>query len=167
MLILDNEKLQISVLFHPISDAKEESMRFLAEANSQCEWLWRFFFIFMMGGCALNTILLVLVSALFCWFSSESTVNAKCLSHPFQFVLPWNQNTLSGYFSEIFFDILTGEAFLTSGSFILFFISLCLHHQAFYFVFQHLVRKLGKMSEKRNDEDTLRKMIRFHISVKR
>lgn len=81
--------------------------------------------------------------------------------------LPWNQQTLIGYFGEICFDILTGEAFLTSGSFILFFISLCLHHQAFFDVFENLANRLGQPNIKQNDKLILCKVIRFHILVKK
>lgn len=36
--------------FHFNLDAKKGSFRFLASTNLQCEWLWKFYFIYVMGG---------------------------------------------------------------------------------------------------------------------
>lgn len=32
------------------SVAKKDSFRFLTQTNIQCEWLWKFYFIYIMGG---------------------------------------------------------------------------------------------------------------------
>lgn len=51
--------------------------------------------------------------------------------------LPWNQQTPFGCFWEIVYHIVVGEVYLfLNGTFLLFFVSLCLHHRAFYERFQ-------------------------------
>lgn len=47
------------------------------------------------------------------------------------------------------------------------FISICLHHETFYKMFQNEAKKLDDHDKHRNDADHLRKMIRFHILVKK
>lgn len=61
-----------------------------------------------------------------------------------------------------------GDTYLAFNGLVLFlFISICLHHRAFYKRFEHSVRKLDQMEQnvdivKRN----LREIIQFHNSVK-
>lgn len=81
----------------------------------------------------------------------------------FSYSLPWNQHTLIGYFGETFATLLIGEAYgIANGSLLLLFVSLCMHHQAFYQMFQYSTSKL----ESRNAQEQLCKLIRFHSSVK-
>lgn len=97
------------------------------------------------------------------FFSSINIVNVM----PFHFYsLPWNQQTLLGYFGEICFSILMGESFLLFNSLILLFISISLHHQAFYKRFKHSLREIERPGEKRNNERFLCELVRFHITIR-
>lgn len=81
--------------------------------------------------------------------------------------LPWDQQIAYGYFWEICFSILASLHFLIANEAILiFFISMCLHHQAFYQIFQHSVGKLEYRDKNRNDLKYICELVRFFISVK-
>lgn len=81
------------------------------------------------------------------------------------FRMPWNQQTKLGYFAEMCHSIVvTIYYFLFNGVFLLTFIGLCLHHQAFYQMFQHRLRTHDDPDQ--NNAEILRHLVCFHISVK-
>lgn len=81
------------------------------------------------------------------------------------FSLPWNQSTPMGYVGELCFSIWVGFGyFFANGAFLLLFISMCLHHQAFYGMFRHLVEKLKRPKKNRCDAQFLCDLVRFYIS---
>lgn len=83
--------------------------------------------------------------------------------------LPWNQKTIGGYAAEIFVNWITGEAyFITTGAILLLCISMCLQHRSFYERFQHSLHRLNshEIQTKLNQEELLRDLIHFHITVK-
>lgn len=83
------------------------------------------------------------------------------------FSLPWDQSTLFGYVLEMFVVIYEGQTYMISnGVFLLFFISICCHHQAFYRMFKHSMTKLDHHDANRNDKRFLCDVIRFHASVR-
>lgn len=80
--------------------------------------------------------------------------------------LPWNQTTPFGYVGEACFVIATAEAFLFgNGSTFLLFISLCIHHHAFYSMYKHLISKYNHNGNNAA-EIFLRDLTRFNISIK-
>lgn len=82
--------------------------------------------------------------------------------------LPWNQQTLIGYSAEfVFVALFCGIYFISNGSFVLLFISICLHHRAFLQMFQQLVNEFDPLNTNGNHPELYRKCIRFHISVKK
>lgn len=81
--------------------------------------------------------------------------------------LPWDTTTLTGYIGEIIFDINLAEAFyIATGVLLLLFMSICLHHRAFYKRFQHSLRALDQPNEIENIDKFICDLIRFHISIK-
>lgn len=46
------------------------------------------------------------------------------------------------------------------------FVSICLHHQAFYKMFRHLLRKKVRSIEIQDDKEFLCEIINFHSTVK-
>lgn len=81
--------------------------------------------------------------------------------------LPWDQSTPLGYSLEICFCIYKADSyFLTYGSLLVLFTSICMHHQTFYEIFNHEAQKLHHSGTDRSVAEHLSKMIRFHISVK-
>lgn len=80
--------------------------------------------------------------------------------------LPWNQETLLGYFGLIC-TTCTGGAiyFIFDLAILLFFISICLHHHAFYKMFQHFLHKM-ELIENSNKKKLICDQYRFHIMVK-
>lgn len=54
---------------------------------------------------------------------------------------------------EIGFCLCSGGSFyFVNGALFLFFISMCFHHQAFYQMFLHSVRRLDRSEENRNEK---------------
>lgn len=99
------------------------------------------------------------------WIGKSCNWTAEC---KFYFSLPLDQRTPLGYFGEVCLftsGILT--CLLANGALLLLFVSVCWHHQAFYEMFRHSVRKLNVPNEYQNDAELLCQLIRFHILVKR
>lgn len=97
----------------------------------------------------------------------RSKIVSQHLLSMFDFSLPWDQSTLVGYFAEIFCVWHNGQVYLLAvGAVILFLISICYHHHAFYQIFKHSVDKINNFDENRKHEDVLRNLIRFHMLVK-
>lgn len=83
------------------------------------------------------------------------------------FRLPWNQTTPIGYFGEIWLSTwFAGCYFFMNGVVFLLFISMCLHHQAFYRMLKHSLNAFDYPNEKRNDKRMLCKLIRFYNTVR-
>lgn len=81
--------------------------------------------------------------------------------------LPWDQETFIGYIAEIICIVVTDEGYLlTSGSILLLYISMCLHHRAFYEMFRHLLRTREHQNRVKNQLEWIYDVIRFHSSVK-
>lgn len=60
-----------------------------------------------------------------------------------------------------------GSYYLAAGAFILFFLSICFHHQAFYQIFKQSVRQLDRPSKKLNSKKNLIELAKFHVLVKK
>lgn len=72
-----------------------------------------------------------------------------------------------GYFMEISLGISSGGGYyLFSGVMLLWFISMCIHHQAFYQMFLHYVHQSDALKENKNLNSHLCELVEFHISVK-
>lgn len=85
----------------------------------------------------------------------------------FLFSLPWDQQTPIGYFYKMIFDLLVGETYLTvNGALLLLFVSISMHHQAFYKMFEHSLRQLSESNRSQNNVELLQRLINFHILVK-
>lgn len=81
--------------------------------------------------------------------------------------LPWDQSTPLGYFTEVCFVAHNGLTyFVGSGGLLLFLISICFHHHAFYQIFKQSVDELNYFDGNRNDKELLCDLIRFHTLVK-
>lgn len=81
--------------------------------------------------------------------------------------LPWNQETISGYFGEICFGIIASEAHLFSNGLVLvLFISICFQHQAMQQIFQKSLENQNDFNPLQNNDEKLRKLIRFHVASK-
>lgn len=74
----------------------------------------------------------------------------------------WNQTTYFGYFGEVIsLSLGAGTYLIASGAVMLLFISVCLHHRAFFKIFEHTIDTL-----KQCDKKSLCDLIRFHVTVK-
>lgn len=91
---------------------------------------------------------------------SLSLISVKCSS------IPWSQATPLGYFFEICFTIYYFEAYHISGSILILFIALCLHHHAFYQIFENRLEKLNHPDTDHNRKKLVFQLIRFHNSAK-
>lgn len=82
--------------------------------------------------------------------------------------LPWNQTTFLGYIGELSlnFPIIAGY-WVVNGTFLLLFIAICQHHQAFYKIFKHSVNKLNQIDNGSNHSSSrsLCDLMRFHLSI--
>ncbi|XP_055306184.1 odorant receptor 85b-like [Sitodiplosis mosellana] len=120
-----------------------------------------------MGGFLVIITVPSIASVLICWLLNGN-FDLTLTFHPLKFLLPWDQTTLFGYFSEIIYNILISEAYmLYNGAVLIPFISICLHHWAFYKIFCHLLRYLDRHDENRNDKEFVCDIIDFHNSIKR
>lgn len=80
--------------------------------------------------------------------------------------LPWNQDTIIGYISEICVVIASGQCYLIiNGAAIVLFVSICRHHEAFYKMIKHDIQEMDSAKGDAN-HILLRRLITFHISVK-
>lgn len=68
---------------------------------------------------------------------------------------------------EILFTIYEGQTYMiANGIFLLFFVSKCYHHRAFYGMFKHLLMKLDQPDRNVHDKVILCDLIRFHTSIR-
>lgn len=82
--------------------------------------------------------------------------------------LPWNQSAPLGYAGEAGFVVATAEAFfIANGATFVLFISICLHHHAFYKIFSHTIDKCKNNKAKHCDSRFFSDLIRFQISIKK
>lgn len=91
--------------------------------------------------------------------------------------MPWNQSTIFGYFAEIaFFLMITGVFTLINGAFLLLFMSMCIHHRAFYEIIQHSIDEWNSTNADKNyginenylvNQRFICDLIYFHVLVKK
>lgn len=82
--------------------------------------------------------------------------------------MPWNQTTPFGYVWGSLFSITAGTSyFIINGAVLLIFVSICLHHQAFYEMFLHSINEFERLKNKQNGKQQLCKVIDFHTTTKR
>lgn len=106
------------------------------------------------------------VSQLTNHYKTNIVLNLSCffLLHLFN-SLPWNITTPLGYFGEILYHVTTGQAYVfTNGMTLLFFIAICLHHQAFFQMFEHSVQNIESNHQTNRQ---LCALIEFHNIIKR
>lgn len=73
---------KISKIFS-ILDENDDSFKFLVETNNKCEFMWRFYFKFIVGGFAVITVIVATLSTLFCfWFNGD--FDPRYVYHPFR-----------------------------------------------------------------------------------
>ena len=82
--------------------------------------------------------------------------------------VPWNQNTILGYFAEEFSAAYCGAMFLLlNGVILLLFISICVNHRAFHKMVEHFIEKWSSIdSNSIEDEQFIRDLLKFHTSIK-
>lgn len=172
----------------PFTDENQVTFRYLVRANSTSERICAFYLkyvVVILIAAAITSVLSVCFGyvtqgkldfdrlyrpAKFLYAFGNSICYASLtllgthfiqLNH-FHFSFPWNQATFAGYSAEICMTISIGYAyFALIGTQMLLFISLCIHHQAFYKMFKHSTDKSEKC-----DAKLLRDLICFNISTK-
>lgn len=169
------------------SDAKKESFDHLVQAHNKSEQLWQFYFKLMLGVLIMLSITSG-ASVIHCWiingrfdensvfrplkasYVEKDNLNTNFLKHSYIlqfFSVPWNQSTLFGFFEDVLFCIIVAEAvFLFNGAFILLFISICWHHQAFDQMLQHSLIKFEHFNKKRDVKELICNFVNFHNAAK-
>lgn len=172
---------------------------FLSQADKLCELIWSIYFklhvIYMVsvtiapaasiiscwliyGHFDVDHLFHILnmrsVSAAFIYriknFRNELVWIEKKIMH---FSSPWDKTTMLGYFGEIVQTWIAAEIYLiVNGVALVLFISICIHHRAFYKIFKHSIHEWNSCQKNQNhDEDRgsifVRDLIHFHILVKR
>lgn len=170
-----------------------DSLPFLARANGTSEWMWFIFFRFLISTfinfliVSSASVLIcwimykkVDVNHFLHGFSMMLVKNKPVLKFVnflfgvkfgeisiiilYRYSFPWDQTTLLGCFVEMGFTAINATMYLlTTGVFLLLFISICFYHNAFYKIFQHSVAELGRG---KNDKRILCDLIQFHITTK-
>ncbi|XP_031638775.1 uncharacterized protein LOC116350919 [Contarinia nasturtii] len=144
----------------------EDSFQFLEQVNNKCEWIWKFYLKWVVTSATVSFPINGIASIIFCYYL-HGELNRDHLYIPFYFVLPWDQATLLGYGGEICtYMSFAVSYYLICGVVMLTFISMCFHHQAFYEMFRHELRKLNDPDENINQKKLLCKIIEFHSSVR-
>lgn len=88
-----------------------------------------------------------------------------CKKHSFR--LPWDVQTPLGYIAEILFSIGVCEVYLAfNGTILLFFVSICWYHRAFYHMFQQSLEEFNECAKDQYHKKLLCKLISFHNSIK-
>lgn len=81
--------------------------------------------------------------------------------------MPFNQSTLVGYVLQVAYTINFSEMYyIANATFLILFITICLHNQAFYKMFRHSLQKLDQTNQDRNVQKILCDLIHFHITTK-
>lgn len=61
--------------------------------------------------------------------------------------MPWNQNTLWGWFNEILFSAVAGGSYLfVNPAFLTLFISICQHHRAFNQMYRAQINQVDRLT---------------------
>lgn len=168
-------------------------MQFLVRANDTSEWMWRIYFRVMPVVLVMNFAVAPVISILVNWFANKnfevenffhptplvyvkiqlkigSPIHHEIIYFSFKYSLPWNQTTFMGYVGELALSIPAGFGYwFVNGTFLLLFISICTHHQAFCEMLGHSVEKLNRSDGDENSQciaKSFRDFIRFHLSVK-
>lgn len=82
--------------------------------------------------------------------------------------MPWDCETFFGYAGEIIFHVTFGQGDILFNSMITgLFVSICLHHEAFYEMFEHSLRKLDVIGNRQEARIVLCKLIDFHNTIRR
>lgn len=80
--------------------------------------------------------------------------------------LPWDQKTFNGYLGEMLYSAMAGVFYmLVNGAFLFLFVSMCSHHQAFYKICQHSLRRFND-EKPSNEKLFLAIFVRRHIMVR-
>lgn len=170
------------------------SLQFLERANNRSEKIWKTYLKYVIGYFLIGSASLKAAMLGIGWIDSElfNYLNNKGVYRTLMVKLvqtaldaknaftnlytpkirlcrlPWNQNTLLGLCGEFGFGLLYGVTYcIVSWSFSLLFISICMHHMAFYEVFRYSIQKLNVPVKNRENAEFLRKIINFHRSIKR
>lgn len=141
-------------------------MQYLMHANALSELMWTISLKYIMPiAMAFNMALAALSAIISIWIHGELV--SSDLYHPFDEIqLPWNQLTFMGYLAEAFYTFMVGEMYLLASSYILLFVSMCQHLDAFNQMFRHFVNELNQNRANLNDKRLLCQVIRFHIEIK-
>lgn len=75
---------------------------------------------------------------------------------------------MTGYIAEIFYVMLNCQTYmLTNGILLLFFVSKCYHHQAFYKMFDHMLATFNCLHRNYyDDKQYLCDLVRFHVTIR-
>lgn len=86
----------------------------------------------------------------------------------FLFRFPWNQETAIGYLYEICYDLIIVEIYwVCNGSLLVLFVSICLHFQAFYEMFEQMTNNQFNSTEDfQNYQQSIQKLHLFQKSIK-
>lgn len=86
----------------------------------------------------------------------------------YRFSVPWDQTTVLGYFGEvIFLNCTIGPIFTLNATVLILFISMCLYHQAFYKMFNHVLNELNSCKKVRFAEQTICDLINFRMLIQK
>lgn len=75
--------LKIQILNNTNSDENDDTFQFLVETNETCEWIWKFYFKFVICGFAVCTLIVSSLSFLFCLLINDH-FDSRYVYHPFR-----------------------------------------------------------------------------------
>lgn len=137
----------------------------------------------------LNTLTMTTLSMSVCWMD-HGRLDVDFLYHPFKIMLvtkcssifrmnltliqfsfsslPWNQNTLLGYFAEIFYVFLNCQTYMfANGTVLIFFLSQCYYLRTFYKMFDYMVTRFNFLHRNHHyDKKYLCDLVYFHFTIR-
>lgn len=104
------------------------------------------------------------------WTQTKKPMNWFYLIHDCNYCncrLPWNQQTVIGFLGDLLVTIGAGSFYLLyNGIFVALFVSICLHHRAFYRMYECLVQRLDEPDNSRSDQEILREIVDLQVLTK-
>lgn len=138
-----------------------------AAANTKFEWVYGHFDRAVDRWISVANILPSATTILLCYIV-HGKFDVAYLFHPIKIHLPWDQTTPIGYFAELGFSILNMEIYWIVGcQVLLLFVFLCKNNFIFSAMFVSFLDEFDQTREIQKKCDLIRKIIGFHMNIKR
>lgn len=164
MLLL---RYDLTPVFQDIQECyNQTSSIFFEKADELSQKITKYFVIYFVLYYGISTFVSSAVPVMSLYIR-EGGVSPENLIVPYQFVLPWNQDTVELWFLTTIFGIVTAmNYFFVNSSILSFFIGITLYFRAFYQNFVTQIEEIDR-SNKIQSTNLLGKAVEYHNFVKK